>query len=604
MPKIKATKAVTICRVSTEQQRKDKGKGSLDAQDYSVSKYVDKNKFDVLAEFPDIVESGFRGSRKQFKAILKKVEGFYEEYNEPIAIIVDTMDRLTREWKLWVTTIDRLREEGKVEIHIAEDGFVLHQYSPPQHISDAEGKIQDAKKRSLRTSADVRRTLRYKLSRGEYYSPTPTGYLNIHIVKEDRIIEKKIIKDKERASLVKEAFELYATDNYSIQELTKLMKNKGLTIKPKKGKVKGKAPVPLTKSALNWILRNRFYTGEFELPDPDTREKKIYKATNYEPLISKDLWNRVQKKLDEKAQKYSTHHSSIKFFKFRGLVRCGFCGCVLTPNDLSSNYKNKKPGEEVYYRCTYSKKAKDAAWYKDRFGTENCPQRYWKEDEIEDAIKGDLAMLHYDEKEFQALRDALNSQYQTRIQLSQAQKKSLEIDLKEKEKLKDALLDKMVLAERKEDEFYVKFELDMKKRLETIRKEIESIKEEIKALEEMEKLKTDEFVDTLILCSNLKEQYEKLSDLNKRNLVFLAFKSITAKRGETKFTRKNDRPVVAESIEFEWNEPFNMLLKVGLKKLIPQLNDMDWEYDTEYQTRIEAEYYAQEGNINKIEDKV
>jgi len=81
------------------------------------------------------------------------------------------------------------------------------------------------------------------------------------------------------------------------------------------------------------------------------------------------LWEKVQKILHEKAIRYvSKHVSTAKFYRYRGLLRCGHCDQVLTPTDMSSNYKNKKPGELIYYRCTYSKKNVDSYWYKDRFG--------------------------------------------------------------------------------------------------------------------------------------------------------------------------------------------------------------------------------------------
>ena len=552
--RVKATKAITASRVSTEQQSKEKGKGSLDAQDFSVGNYVEKYEFDVLEEFPDIVESAFQGPRKKWKQILKDAESYYEKYNEPIAIIVDTWDRLTREWKLWVNGFDKLREEGKIEIHIAEEDFAFHQYSGPQDVDRAESKIRDARSRSLRTSADVRRTLGNKLRLGEVPGYAPTGYLQPKKMNADGVVEKTIILDPIRAPLVKEVFELYATGNYSTAELAKIMRGKGLTMKPKKKK----KPRSVARSDIREILNRLFYTGKFERLNPHTRKKEIYEG-NYEPTISEELYEKVQRVLDEKNTKCGIHHASTKFFKFRGLIRCSFCGCVLTPNDLSSNYKNKKPGEEVYYRCTNSKR--NTGYYKKRFGTNTCPQLYWREDEIEQKIKSELEVLHYDKKVLDSLRKKLNEQFSTQIKLSEAQRKSLEVDLKGKERLKGRLVENMVL----EDLADVK--IDIKEQLQKVKKEADKIRAEIQRWEEMKDIRTDKFVDSLVVASNFKDQYENLIPLRQRELVILAFSNITACKKEKVVSIKGKRTKLRlAKLKMEWNEPFKGLWNTGLEE--------------------------------------
>jgi DNA invertase Pin-like site-specific DNA recombinase len=558
---IKAKKAIIVARVSTEEQAKGKGQGSLPAQDFSVGNYVEKYEFDMIEEFPDIVESAFQGPRKKWKQILKDTESYYEKYNEPIAIIVDTWDRLTREWKLWVNGFDKLREEGKIEIHIAEEDFAFHQYSGPQDVDRVEGKIRDARSRSLRTSADVRRTLRLKLSRGEVPGYAPTGYLQPTKMTADGVVEKTLILDPIRAPLIKEVFELYATGNYSTAELAKITREKGLTMKPKKKR----KPRPVARSDIREILNRLFYTGKFERLNPYTGKREIYEG-NYEPIISEELYEKAQRVLEEKNTKCGMRYSSTKFFKFRGLVTCSFCGCVLTPNDLSKNYKNKKPGEEVYYRCTCSKKNINPNWYKKKFGTKNCPQRYWREKEIEEQIMETLEDITYDKKVFQQLRSDLNRGFETRLKLNEAEKTKLESEKKEKERLRDAFLDKMVLADGD-----VGFELDMKERVKAVRREIDIIEKKIGTFKQMENMQTDEFVDTLVLCSDLRRGYENLSDLKKRQLVILAFKEIAAKKGEVKVI-KAGKPITmnVKGMFFAWREPFKTLEDIGFKKWLAE----------------------------------
>jgi hypothetical protein len=150
---------------------------------------------------------------------------------------------------------------------------------------------------------------------------------------------------------------------------------------------------------------------------------------------------------------------------------------------------------------------------------------------------------------------------------SKAQRHSLQLDLKEKERMKDKLIDTIAMEEMTD------IKLDLLERVKKVKQEIESVKKEIMLFEEMESVRTDEFVDVLVLCSNLKKQYEKLSDMKKREVVILAFKNITAYRNGS----KKDR------IDFEWNEPFRTLFTSGLNKLFPKGEDFRtknaWDMD-------------------------
>ena len=575
---IKAKKAIIVARVSTEEQAKE-GHHSIPAQLLILRKYAEP--FDVVKEF-QIQESAFQGNRKKFKKVFKEVE----KYDEPIAIICDTVSRFTREWDV-TRMADDLRKEGKIELHfVTEKGtlVVIHQYSKPLEIGDWEQAVLDAKKFSLRISASVRKSVRYRLGQRQLPGYAPTGYLQP---------EKTVVQDKERAPLVKECFEKYASGDYSTAELAGIMREKGFTMKPKNGK----EPRPVAKFDIVEMLNNLFYTGRFKWFNPENGKREIHQGS-YEPIISEELYEKVQRVLDEKNIKNGIHHSSTKFFKFRGLVKCAFCGCGLTPNDLSKNYKNKQPGQAVYYRCTCSKKSIDPNWYMKKFGTKNCPQRYWREEEIEELIKENLEEIHYDKKVFHRLRDELNREFQTQIKLSEAQRMSLKTDLKEKERLRDALIDKMVLADGD-----IEFEFDMKDRVKAVRKEIDNIKEEVKVFEQMEDFKTDEFVDTLVLCSDLRKQYDKLSDTKKRQLVILAFKEIVAKKGEVKVIRAG-KPIKMDvkAMFFAWREPFFTLEKIGFEKWLAKDGDKLGKEASESMQR--SANRAKKVSLNKSKDSV
>jgi hypothetical protein len=64
---------------------------------------------------------------------------------------------------------------------------------------------------------------------------------------------------------------------------------------------------------------------------------------HHEPLISLDLWDKVQKMLEEQKLKYSKYARSEQPVEYmlRGLVRCSACGGTLAANGLSGKNKTR-----------------------------------------------------------------------------------------------------------------------------------------------------------------------------------------------------------------------------------------------------------------------
>jgi hypothetical protein len=459
-----------------------------------------------------------------------------------------------------------MRRLGQAEFHFVNDGKVIHEDSDRLDlVSWKEGVLQGEKESAIK-SRKVKESIAYKLSLGQYPGLSPTGYKNTIKVSDDgEIIGKKIKVDKERAPLIKEAFELYATDNYSVAELTRIMQEKGLTIRPQKRK----KPRLVGKNKMLAILKTRTYTGEFEWAG------KIYKATNYEPIVPKELWEKVQKVLSKRAIRYASNHvSTAKFFKYRGLLTCAYCGCTMTPMDLSSNYKNVNPGDpgSVYYRCTYMKKSVDPDWYLKEFGTDhsgfskrkqkiskgkysdkrvnivNCPQLYWKEEEVDVYLRGYLRALVYDKDVVNRIREELRVDYEETMTAAEAQRKAFEVELKKKQALMKGLVRKLGLEE------YADLAMEFHEEITDVKTEIEDLRAQIESLDDMSEEHLDEIMDALILCSDIGEKFDKLDAMGQRRLVMLAFKKITLRKG-----RVEDINVKEGYVDVFWTDPFNEL---------------------------------------------
>jgi hypothetical protein len=388
--------------------------------------------------------------------------------------------------------------------------------------------------------------------------------------------------------LILELFRLYATGNYSMAELTKMMRSYGLTIKPK-GKREARA---VKKGDIQQILNCKMYCGWFDWDGVE------YKGSNYESIITRELWEKVQKMLNERAIKYGTRHvSTAKFYKYRGLLRCGYCGMTMTPVDMSSNYKNKKPGESIYYRCSYSKKNVNPDWYKDKFGEKhsgvrvwkgkkhyNCPNTLWTEEEIEEHIKRYLKRLAYDKSVIQKIKEKIGAEFRERMSAITLQKKSVEAEVNKRTKLIEGLIDKLAMSELSD------IADDIQDRIKVVKSEVQGLKAQLSTMEEFGEGDLDQVAEALSLTADLYEQFDILSPMDKRRVVMSAFSEIQLRKSWV-----GDEKNYEETFNAKWSEPFHELWfkwvknRVNVETLGREIEYEEWinSLDEEYLEDVE-----------------
>jgi site-specific DNA recombinase len=173
------------------------------------------------------------------------------------------------------------------------------------------------------------------------------GYLNDYRT-------KRVIVDRERAPLVKEAFARYATGEVTLDDLRHYFA--GQNVHTRNGKM-------LTRGNITKTLSNPFYYGHFRYAGD------VYEGT-HEPLISKQLFDQAQAVLKSR-YKWSPNHTPVKPKPFLGLLHCSTCGGAITAEVQKGH---------TYYRCT--KKSRATTW---------CLQPYIREEdlniEISDLLK-------------------------------------------------------------------------------------------------------------------------------------------------------------------------------------------------------------------------
>lgn len=299
MKDIKTSKAITLARVSSVEQQEEGY--SLGAQTQFLKKYCDSKELRVVKAF-EIAETASKPERrKEFQAVLD-----YLKSNNIKHLVVEKVDRLTRNAHSAIVIDDWLAEDPDRMLHLPKNGLVLHKNSTSQDRFMWDIYVAVAKQYANNLREEVKKGVLEKLRQGWYPGTRPpVGY--IHTGDKGHKIQ---VVDPKTAPLVKLAFELYDTGNYSIKRLCEEMKNQGLT---------NRVGQPLSKSYIHYMLRDKFYIGIM------TWLGKEYRG-NFDPIIDEELWENVQARLGSgttpKVQKQLT--------LLQRKVQCEGCGGMIS----------------------------------------------------------------------------------------------------------------------------------------------------------------------------------------------------------------------------------------------------------------------------------
>ena len=186
----------------------------------------------------------------------------------------------------------------------------------------------------INLGTEVSRGMNEKVSRGEPAVPAPFGYLNG---------DKTYLPDEESgsASIVKEIFQRYANGEKQ-REIATSLGQRGIRTR------RGNMP---ENRWVEYILWNPAYIGKIRwTPDGSkvvskrdyTNENIMLIDGNWQPLISMELWDKVQDMLTNQKlaySKYAKRQQPIQYM-LKGLVKCSVCGGTLSMSAVISG-KNK-----------------------------------------------------------------------------------------------------------------------------------------------------------------------------------------------------------------------------------------------------------------------
>lgn len=292
-------------RVSSHKQ----GEGvSLEAQKDAILCFAADHSITISRWFEE-QQTAAKSGRPVFNAMLKQLKAGSAQ-----GVVMHKIDRSARNFFDWAK-IGELADSG-IDVHFATESLDFRSRGG-RLTANIQMAVAEDYVRNLRS--EVLKGQRGQLERGYYPFSAPIGYQNNG---------KRQLKtiDPKTGPLVRLAFKLYASGQYSLHSLRREMAVRGLA------KANGE---PLSKGCVEKFLGNPFYSGVIHI----RRTGEVYDGA-HEPLIPADLFKRVTEVRASKSGKKTTRHNHL----FRGLFRCGKC-------DRSMNPERQKT--YVYYRCQF-----------------------------------------------------------------------------------------------------------------------------------------------------------------------------------------------------------------------------------------------------------
>jgi site-specific DNA recombinase len=334
-------------RVSDKKQEKGV---SLEAQKHDIEKFAAQRGFDVIAWFVE-VQTAAKAGRGKFSQMLARLEK-----GEAQGVIIHKIDRGARNLGDW-NNLSSLFDRG-IDVQFAHEPIDLHtrggRLSADILAVVAADFIRNNKQ-------EARKGFYGRLQQGIYPLPAPIGY-------EDKGAGIPKTIDPVLGPLVRQAFELYASNMFSLRELRKEIAKAGL---------RGKNGKPLSLNAVFLMLHNPFYMGLIHIK----RTGETYEG-KHEPLVSKAIFDRVQTILAGKTALRTVSHAFI----FRRLVSCERCGLHLIGE--------RQKGKYVYYRCH----------------SEECRGTSIREEFLDDVVQKLLSLLIGDDRELSEFRDLVEEE--------------------------------------------------------------------------------------------------------------------------------------------------------------------------------------------------
>ncbi|MDD2766338.1 MAG: recombinase family protein [Candidatus Moranbacteria bacterium] len=375
---------IIYARKSTESE--DRQSLSIQSQIIEMQEIARREGLSVIKIFQESKSAKAPG-RPVFAEMMKFIQ-----QGKAQGVLCWKIDRLARnpvdegmvKWMLQNETIKQIRTFDR-------------EYNPEDNVVMASIEFSMATQYIRDLSKNVRRGLAEKVRRGEYPGPRPFGYMSDYKT-------KAMIQDPQAVPFVLRVFDLYISDNLSVESIANTLYEEGF---------RSRLGNRVGKSTVYRILTNPVYAGLFKW------KGQVYNGV-HEPIISLATFEEATKRLEPK--KWQTQHTK-RLFTYRGFLVCGECGLKVTAEIQKGH---------TYYRCTKSK------------GVRQCSQPYTREEDLEKHIAEELKKIHFDDEILDLIVDASKEKLRSEDNLAKETEARLLHILEDTRRRKESLVEKFI----------------------------------------------------------------------------------------------------------------------------------------------------------------
>jgi len=306
---------------------------SLDAQLGDLRRYCQAHEWEIVAEFADEALSGKTDQRPEFQKALDTIRT-----GRATIMVVHKLDRFSRNMDDTFRLIKEFEQCGA--------GLVCTQQGIDT-TNPISGKVVLAVMAALaeayldNLSEETAKGKRARVEAGLYNGDLSYGYANPDAGTDasgagiNNATTPIVVS--ERAALVRQAYEWYATGQYSHARIAKALNSAGHRM------VSKRSPEghPFTKDTITALLQNRFYLGEVRYGD-------VWLPGKHNEIIEQELFDRVQAVHARKAHvgRRGSTAGTGRVYIGAGLVRCSCCQQPLRAymqNSRTPAYHDKSP---------------------------------------------------------------------------------------------------------------------------------------------------------------------------------------------------------------------------------------------------------------------
>ncbi|HDG3923622.1 TPA: recombinase family protein [Staphylococcus aureus] len=331
MSEMKKKRIGGYIRVSTEKQVMGY---SIEGQITQIEQYCQFNGYELVDIYADRGISGKSMNRPELQRMLNDAKN-----GKLDCVMVYKTNRLARNTSDLLTIVEELHRQNVEFFSLSER----------MEVKNSTGKLMLQILASF--SEFERNTIleniytgqRQRALEGYYQGNLPLGYNNIPDNK------KELMINQHEANIVKYIFESYAK-GHGYRKIANALNHKGYVTK------KGN---PFSISAVTYILSNPFYIGKIQFAKYKDWNDKRRKGLNdkpviaegkHTPIISQDLWDKVQARKKQVSKKPQVHGKGTNLLT--GIIACPQCSASMSASITVNTLKDGTKKRIRYYSCS------------------------------------------------------------------------------------------------------------------------------------------------------------------------------------------------------------------------------------------------------------